>query len=119
VQAPLDDAATFPEFIVKTLGATRIRQLVDLEGRVRELDELTAGAGTTEIVLIPLTDRKARTWRRLAEERGEDWVFVRSSDGATVLAVDEPSELAHDDPAAAVVFPELHTRLVSWWLVHA
>jgi hypothetical protein len=23
------------------------------------------------------------------------------------------------DQAAAVIYPELHTRLVSWWLVHA
>lgn len=44
---------------------------------------------------------------------------MASADGTTVLALDEPSEDGTRDMAAAVVYPELHTRLVSWWLVHA
>jgi hypothetical protein len=119
MQVPREDTADFPEFVREALGAARIQRLADLEGRVGELHALTVDTDTTEIVLVPMTERTARTWQQLAEGRGEDWVFIKTTDGQTVLAVDEPSDRAQDDPAAAVVFPEIHTRLVSWWLVHA
>jgi hypothetical protein len=55
----------------------------------------------------------------LSSQRREDWVFVASADGVLLLAVDEPTAEGLRDQAAAVIYPELHARLVSWWLVHA
>lgn len=75
--------------------------------------------GTSEVLLTPLTGRASQKWERLALREAEDWVYVRSDDGATVLAVDQVSEAGVRDPADAVIYPELHTRLVTWWLVHA
>ncbi|MBM0229238.1 hypothetical protein [Micromonospora sp. ATA51] len=100
-------------------GAARGRSLMDLARRIGELDDLTSDAGTTDIMLFPLDPRAARRWQELARRRSEDWIFVVSTDEKTVLAVDQPSEAGMRDPAAGVIFPELHTRLVSWWLIHA
>ncbi|MFC7482918.1 hypothetical protein ACFQX7_27060 [Luedemannella flava] len=33
--------------------------------------------------------------------------------------MDQPSEMGQCDPAAGVIYPELHSRLISWYLVHA
>ncbi|MFE2823356.1 hypothetical protein [Streptomyces sp. NPDC059271] len=82
------------------------------------LRNLSEDAGTNDVRLIPLTGGAVGKWQRLARE-SEDWVYLQSGDGATVLAVDQASEAGHRSPAAAVIYPELHTRLVSWWLVHA
>ena len=103
----------------ETLGVSRTGPLSALARRIGELQELTGDAGTTELLLVPLRGAAARRWEQLARQRREDWVFVKSADGARVLAADEPSEAGMRDHAAAVIYPELHTRLVSWWLVHA
>jgi len=108
------------EAVAEALGVERTKALADLTVRVADLQAMTADAGTTDVLLVPLEGRAARRWQELGLRRGEDWVFVASSDGTPILAVDEPSEegMRHH-AAAAVVYPELHTRLVSWWLVHA
>lgn len=76
-------------------------------------------ADTVDLLLVPRADRDVAQWRALAAKRGEDWVYVASDDEAAILALDEPSEAGMRDQAAAVIYPELHPRLVSWWLVHA
>ncbi|WP_329433214.1 hypothetical protein OG564_10795 [Streptomyces sp. NBC_01280] len=107
------------EAVADALGAQRTAALMELAGRVTALRRMSDDAGTIEVMLIPLTGRAAQKWERLALREAEDWVYVRSDDGVTVLAVDQASEAGARDPAAAVIYPELHTRLVSWWLVHA
>ncbi len=72
-----------------------------------------------ELVVLPMGKEKARAWERGALARREDWVFTKSKGGAYTSALDEVSADGSRDPAAAVVYPELHTRLVAWWLVHA
>ncbi|MFK4799167.1 hypothetical protein ACI3K5_10805 [Streptomyces sp. MPA0124] len=105
--------------VADALGAQRTAALTELTERVTALRRMSEEAATTEVLLAPLTGRAAEKWERLALREAEDWVYVRSDDDATVLAVDQASEAGVRDPAAAVVYPELHTRLVSWWLVHA
>ncbi|MFJ9406791.1 hypothetical protein [Streptomyces sp. NPDC101393] len=107
------------EAVAAALGAQRTRALSDLASRVADLRRMSVDAGTSDVLLVPLKGRDAQKWERLASREAEDWVYLRSDDGATVLAVDQVSEAGMRDPAAAVVYPEMHTRLVSWWLVHA
>jgi hypothetical protein len=78
----------------------------------------TDDAETTAVTLKPLRGEDALAWLRREQLRGADWSFVKAADG-TILAIDEPSAEAGQDPAGAVNYPELHTRLVAWWLVHA
>ena len=68
---------------------------------------------------MPLKGQAITRWKLLAQRWSEDWVYIEDSDGTSVWALDEPSKDAKRDPAAAVIYPEIHTRLVSWWLVHA
>ena len=103
----------------EALGAERNAALVDVAIRVADLHLMTADAGTTDVLLVPLKDSRAEAWREKGLRRREDWVSVESADGSQVLAADEPSEAGLREPAAAVIYPEIHTRLVSWWLVHA
>ncbi|RSN64690.1 hypothetical protein DMH08_17100 [Actinomadura sp. WAC 06369] len=87
--------------------------------RVEDLRISTEDADTVDLLLVPRKDREVVRWKALAAQHGEEWVYVASDDEAVVLALDEPSEAGMRDQAAAVIYPELHTRLVSWWLVHA
>lgn len=113
------DESGLTKAVAGALGAQRTTALAELAGRVTELRRMSEDASTNDVLLTPLTDRAAQKWERLARREAEDWVYVRSDDGATVLAADQASEAGLRDPAAAVIYPELHTRLVSWWLVHA
>jgi hypothetical protein len=109
----------FAASAANALGATRTSSLSGIGERVGALRELTEDVATTEVLLLPLKEGAAQRWERLATASRDEWVFVKSEDEASVLAMDEPSEEGLADPAAAVIYPELHTRLVSWWLVHA
>jgi hypothetical protein len=113
-----EEVLRFPSHVRDALGDSRIRRLADLQRRIAPLNSLTVDVGTTEVVLAPMDRPRARRWERLAADRGEDWVFAKSEDASFVLAVDEPSEQGMADPAAAVMYPEIHTRLVTWWLIH-
>jgi hypothetical protein len=103
---------------MEALGAQRTEALAQLSGRVANLQAVTVDESTVDVVLAPLKGHAAKRWEMLGLQRREDWVFVASADGTTILAMDEPSEEGMRDQAAAVIYPELHTSLVSWWLVH-
>lgn len=109
----------WPDWVAEALGPQRMEVLEDLGGQVDGLRELTGDASTMDIVLRPLKGAAIRKWELIAQRQSEDWVYIAGPEGTTVWALDEPSEDAGRDPAGAVIYPELHTRLVSWWLVHA
>jgi len=114
-----DDRLNWPKWVTEALGAQRTEALAQLSGRVTNLQAMAVDQSTLDVVLVPLKGQAAKKWEMLGLKRREDWVFIASADGTTTLAMDEPSEDGMRDPAAAVIYPELHTRLVSWWLVHA
>jgi hypothetical protein len=66
-----------------------------------------------------MTTRDVRVLRQHLRGSDETWAYVGTADGTPILAVDESSQEGMRDPAAAVVYPELYMRFVSWWLVHA
>ena len=109
----------WPKWVMEALGTLRSEALAQLAGQVASLQAMTIHESTADVVLVPLKGQAAKRWEMLGLQRREDWVYVASADGTTILAVDEPSEEGMRDQAAAVIYPELHTRLVSWWLVHA
>lgn len=109
----------WPKWVTEALGAKRTEALAQIAGRVASLQAMTVDQSTVDVVLVPLKGHAAKRWETLGLQRHEDWVFVASADGTTILAADEPSDEGMRDQAAAVIYPELHTRLVSWWLVHA
>ncbi|MFJ5786563.1 hypothetical protein [Streptomyces hydrogenans] len=112
------DDSGLTETVAAALGGERAAALTALAGRVAELRDMSEDAATTDVLLVPLDGRAAQRWERMAQP-DERWVYLRSGDGTSVLAVDEASEAGLREPAAAVVYPELHMRMVSWWLVHA
>ena len=109
----------WPKWVTETLGAKRTAALAQLADRVAGLRAMTVDESTVDVVLVPLKGHAIKRWEMLGLQRHEDWVFIASADRTTILAADEPSEEGMHDQAAAVIYPELHTRLVSWWLVHA
>jgi hypothetical protein len=109
----------WPKWVTEALGAKRTEALAQIAGRVASLQAMTVDQSTVDVVLVPLKGHAAKRWETLGLQRHEDWVFVASADGTTILAADEPSDEGMRDQAAAVIYPELHARLVSWWLVHA
>jgi hypothetical protein len=117
----VDDANNrdWPEWAAEALGTQRREVLNVLDGRIRELRELVVDAHTMDITLMPLKGQAINRWKILAQRRSEDWAYIESPDGSTVWSLDESSEDGQRDLAAAVIYPEIHTRLTSWWLVHA
>lgn len=109
----------FAPGVIAALGESRCISLRVLNERLADLHALSADASTTEILLTPMSRVAAQRWEALGRTRHEDWVFLESSDRATVYAVDEPSEAGSVQWVEAVIYPELHTRFVSWWLCHA
>ena len=103
----------------EALGSRRTEAVHELARSVSVLNEMTFDVRTMDWVLLPLTGLAAKRWEILAPRSGEDWAYVRDDEGRVVMAVDEPSEDGTRDLAAAVFYPELHTRMVSWWLVRA
>ncbi len=100
-------------------GVGRTRALGAAQAWIEDQRLLTDEAETTAVLLTPMQGKQAAAWQRRELLRGEDWAFVTSKDGSVTTAIDEPSEAGQLDPSAAVVFPELHSRLVAWWLVHS
>ncbi|MFC5188019.1 hypothetical protein [Actinomadura harenae] len=115
----MDKRSGITEAVAKGLGEARTQKLNALARHVQELQILTAEAGTVDLLSVPRTGRDITRWKSLAAQGGEDWVYVTYADKNTVLALDEPSEIGMRNQAAAAIYPELHTRMVSWWLVHA
>lgn len=107
-----------PAAAMEALGETRVDALTDLSQRIGAIRSMTENVSTVELLLMPMKRRQAVRWQELAAENDETWVFVEGPDG-TVHALDEPSEAGRRDVPGSVIYPELHTRLVSWWLVHA
>ena len=66
-----------------------------------------------------MRDGAAISWERNAQRDDGVWVWARSADGVTVVAVNEASPTGQRRRVEAVVYPELHSRAVSWWLIHA
>lgn len=101
----------------EALGSERSDALRRVTDWVVAQRALTDSAETTVVTLIPLVGDRGRAWQLRERLRGGDWAFVETADG-TIVAIDEPSERARTDLAGAVVYPEMHSRLVAWWLVH-
>ena len=57
-----------------------------------------------------------RLERAISDE--EEWLILTLTDG-TVLASDDFSDLGRLRPVAAVIYPELDSRLWAWWFTHA
>ena len=102
----------------EALGPDRTARLLQSDDWLALQHSLTDDAETTAVTLVPLRGEKAKAWQRREQLRGGEWQFVTATDGS-LIAIDEPSTSTRLDPAGAVFYPELHSRLVAWWLVHA
>lgn len=100
-----------------TLGEARCFELADLGLRVGTLQDLIDDAGTVEMVSPLMPASTANSWARSAGAH-EHWVAASTADGDFV-AMDEVTPEGEGRAFEAVFFPELHSRLVAWWLVHA
>lgn len=104
------------------LTAPRVNQLEQLAHSLSDMRDFCFDAETTEMLLLPLRGDDIERWKALADADGGDWVMVYGTDAngeQMMWAVDEATPRARQTPIDAVAFPELHSRLVAWWLVHA
>lgn len=99
------------------LGEERLVRLSGLLDQVRDLQSLTDVAYTTEVVSVPRPIAELEEWKR-RPRKDESWVFVTRTD-KTFVALDEVADPGLTQPAQALVYPEVHSRLTAWWLVHA
>lgn len=103
--------------VSEVLGGDRSFALLDLAERTRTVQDLISNAGTVEMWAMPMSRSEARNWRRTVLP-DESWVFITKTDG-TVMALDEATVEGQRRPEEAVVYPQLHSQLVAWWLFHA
>ena len=102
------------------LGAKRIVELAALSPLVEALNRLIADAAFIDVDSNIIPPLKAVELQRAANQSADaNWACIGFTDG-TYLCVDEVrSTVARDKPVEAVLFPQLHMQLVSWWLLHA
>src|SRR3954467_13742655 len=89
----------------EALGAERMARFDELRTWLVAERALSDEAETTTVTLMSMSKAEAVRWRQAAATRREDWVFANQTDGR-VWALDEPSDIAFDDPAGAVFYPE-------------
>ncbi|WP_419703219.1 hypothetical protein [Promicromonospora sp. NFX87] len=116
---PHADRGTGLTNAVEQILGSRRDSLLEVKEAVCRFDDLTTDVSTVEFLPMPMKLNRVAKWRESALQRGEDWAFVEMDCGTRVLAIDEPSPRGLADPLAAVMFPAVHSRLVSWWLFHA
>ena len=102
------------------LGPSRMAQLLDLGTLIEPIRRLTDGAEFIEMESQRLSPLQfLGLTRSTAANPDEDWACIKLSDG-TYLCVDEVSaNVTPVSSVAAVLLPQLHMQLVSWWLMHA
>jgi hypothetical protein len=104
----------------EALGPSRVAQLLALGPLIDPIRRLTDDAEFIEMESQRLSPLQFSGQRQsTVANPHEDWACIQLSDG-TYLCVDEVSR--HVSPAnsvEAVLFPQLHMQLVSWWLMHA
>jgi hypothetical protein len=84
-----DDRLDWPKWVTEALGAQRTKALAQLSGRVANIQAMTVDESTVDVVLVRLKGQAAKKWEMLGLQRGEDWIFLASADGTTILAMDE------------------------------
>lgn len=100
-----------PSNLEEALGAARLAQLRANGAQLAALGDALRPVVTQSWELL---------WVDPEVMRGtdEDWVFLKAADGRA-LFFDEASQVGHERPDLATVYPELHSRLAAWWLTHA
>ncbi|GAA1948908.1 hypothetical protein GCM10009816_07180 [Microbacterium aquimaris] len=96
------------------LGAERSARLEQSLPRLRAWAERLEPVSLREWELPRTTLEKLQA----TTSADEDWLIVKFTDGS-ILATDDFSDLGRMRPAAAVIYPELDSRLWAWWLTHA
>jgi hypothetical protein len=102
------------------LGPARVERLFALGPAIDPIRRLTENAefiemGSQRISKLQLS----RLMRSYASNPEENWAAIGLTDG-TYLCVDDVSRNVKDENSVeAVLFPQLHMNLVSWWLMHA
>ncbi|MCW3493886.1 hypothetical protein [Microbacterium sp. SSM24] len=96
------------------LGAQRVDLISERVSRVREWSDRLAPVRLRawELPRVQPDDLE----RTLEDD--EEWIAITLSDGS-VLASNDFSELGRLRRVAAVIYPEVDSRLWAWWLTHA
>ena len=103
------------------LGYRRAASIDQLYSGLNELDALAGNAATVDMHLLPVSREKFEKLKLYTFRKPqESWLFARDDAKDIYICVDDASSgIDSSNVFAAIFFPELHTRLVSWWLVHA
>jgi hypothetical protein len=105
----------------EALGEDALAKLGRLEQQVLQLDLLVANAEFVEKSMRILDSGQCDAVSKFARDHpGERWaVYTVSSSDDIHLCIDVPPGLHGRQLDEAIMYPELHMRLVSWWLSHA
>jgi hypothetical protein len=106
----------------EALGEDVVAELAELEDAVLKLDLLVADADMIEKSILILDSVRFSAFEKFANEHSEEWGIwpISSSDGMDFwFCIDAVPDLHGREVREAIVYPELHIRLVCWWLSHA
>lgn len=99
--------------VEQALGPARIREIKD------SLDEVSEWRSRLRPIVLHAWDLAPRPTNQIRDSLGdEEWLAVQFTNG-TALATDDFSEFGRTRPVAAVIYPELDSRLWAWWCTHA
>ncbi|QEM25589.1 hypothetical protein D6M20_01845 (plasmid) [Rhodococcus qingshengii] len=105
----------------EALGQRRVDRIEKIRPKLRDLDVFIDNASTMDILLKSITHGKFEKLKsRSAFAPKENWLFARDDSTDTYLCTDDgPDDLNPSKVYDALFYPELHTGIVAWWLLHA
>lgn len=104
----------------RALGDDRVQALLQLAPRIDELNRLTLNVNTVDMLIQPLTESQLPLLLSFASSRPtENWRAVKLATGQYLALQGVPRSLNDAQLLDAFFYPELHTRLLVWWLSHA
>lgn len=105
----------------EALGQRRVDRIEEVRPALRDLDAFIDNATTIDILLKPIARGKFEKLISCSASAPEEkWLFARDDSTDTYLCTDDaPRDLNQSKVFDALFFPELHTGMVAWWLLHA
>lgn len=101
----------------QALGSERVDALARTNSEIDKLNAVVSHAVTLDSIMFPISHGKSEQLRTMIKPT-ERWGDLTQANGDH-LCIDKISHVGLQNIFDAAVFPELHMRLISWWICHA
>jgi hypothetical protein len=103
------------------LGNERMAALNRVIPDLTKLDTFVRDADITDVHMLPMSARDVERFDLYRQSHlDEAWARVADGESGKFLYVDDvPNNVDIHNVLEAAIYPELHTRAISWWLTHA